>query len=169
MRGSHAACFPGRLMHGSRAACFPSDCSPCSVQGDVEGLAKARMVVECLQKRLMIAIFHRWVDRTLALAGEDEGPVIVKKANTSAQRSARPGAARPADVSTQERDEHAALEEMGTTMRMQQEQIEQLKQEAKEENMRFIAKEYQWKEVKLSHASIEIHVRMSGRCIAGVR
>ena len=72
-------------------------------------------------------------------------------------------------MSTQERDEHAALEEMGTTMRMQQEQIEQLKQEAKEENMRFIAKEYQWKEVKLSHASIEIHVRMSGRCIAGVR
>ena len=131
------------------------------MQVDADALAKARMVVECMQKRWLIAMFHRWVDhtRTLAPDGEDEGAAIVKKAQMSAQRSARPGAARPADVSTQDRDEHAALEEMGTTMRMQQEQIEQLKHEAEELRMRFIAKEYQWKEVKLSHAGVDVHVK----------
>lgn len=99
----------------------------------------------------LIATFCQWADRAQAHSTEGvaEGPVMVKKAHSAVQRSARPGAVPPADASAQERDEHAALEEMGTTMRVQQEQIERLKQEAKEENMRFIAKEYQWKEVGL--------------------
>ena len=45
---------------------------------------------------------------------------MVKKAHIAVQRSARPGAVPPADASAQERDQHAALEEMGTTMRVQQ-------------------------------------------------
>lgn len=108
---------------------------------------KARKVIEYMQRRWLIATFSHWADTAQkhSTDGVDEGPVMVKKAHSAVQRSA--GAAPPADASTQERDEHAALEEMGTTMRVQQEQIERLKQEATEENMRFIAKEYQWKEV----------------------
>jgi hypothetical protein len=112
---------------------------------------KARKVIEYMQRRWLIATFSHWADTAQkhSTDGVDEGPVMVKKAHSAVQRSARPGAAPPADASTQERDEHAALEEMGTTMRVQQEQIERLKQEATEENMRFIAKEYQWKQVGL--------------------
>jgi hypothetical protein len=112
---------------------------------------KARKVIECMQRRWLNATFCQWADRaqTRSTDGVAEGPVImiVKKANSAVQRSARPDAVQPDEESMKERDEHAALEEMGTTMRVQQEQIERLKQEAKDVNMRFIAKEYQWKEV----------------------
>jgi hypothetical protein len=114
---------------------------------------KARKVIECMQRRWLNATFCQWADRaqTRSTDGVAEGPVImiVKKANSAVQRSARPDAVQPDEESMKERDEHAALEEMGTTMRVQQEQIERLKQEAKDVNMRFIAKEYQWKEVRL--------------------
>ena len=142
----------GRLMRASLAAPAPFDCSPRAVQNEAL-LTKARNVIECMQRRWLNATFCQWADRaqTRSTDGVAEGPVImiVKKANSAVQRSARPDAVQPDEESMKERDEHAALEEMGTTMRVQQEQIERLKQEAKDENMRCIAKEYQWKEVGL--------------------
>jgi len=137
-------------MRASFAAPAPFDCSPRAMQNEALS-TKARKVIECMQRRWLNATFCQWADRaqTRSTDGVAEGPVImiVKKANSAVQRSARPDAVQPDEESMKERDEHAALEEMGTTMRVQQEQIERLKQEAKDVNMRFIAKEYQWKEV----------------------
>ena len=113
-------------MRASFAAPAPFDCSPRAMQNEALS-TKARKVIECMQRRWLNATFCQWADRaqTRSTDGVAEGPVImiVKKANSAVQRSARPDAVQPDEESMKERDEHAALEEMGTTMRVQQEQI----------------------------------------------
>jgi len=127
-------------------------------QEDAKLMKVARLVVDRIQKKWVIQAMHRWDkyvdDRAERRANGYESPPtdeecrgIAKKAPTTMQRSAGPRTTGP-EALEQEHDKDKALEELGETMRVQQEEIIRLNNVAKDDNMRFVAKEYQWKEVK---------------------
>jgi len=64
----------------------------------------------------------------------------------SGDSGARPARDRPVAKSVDDGDKDAALEEMGATMRMQNEEIARLQEEIEKEKMRFNAKQFNWQE-----------------------